>query len=429
VIPARTAIFSAGMVLLAILAFSADVSPDIDLENARRIKTYPSGAKEYLLTDGSRAVVWPNGNTRRTLRDGTVIHTWPPAGNNEILRIKKPDGTVESKFADGTEKNMRPNGSVSWRFSDGRLREEKRDGSVWENSVTDRDLVDPEVVKMSPWPRRVKPGDRVVFSGELLEGYHNPWACVLLSGGELREFKTESFIIRGNRFSLPVTMNDGPGLYKIEIIVRGPLGNRIALNVGIWVNIEPPDEGEKPTLYRTVDPGEPLHHLEAKFYKMINRERGKRDIKTVIWDIEAGQLSRHMAREMASEGFFGHISPKWGNIAKRAVRLYKWNSAAHGLPTSPPDESAPNFIADCIVKSRSFGGAMVTLLESPAHRRIILSPYCTHTGVGVSRVKNGDGRDVIIVIAMLQLNRPRHSISSKPKKIEEEKPFRIYGRP
>jgi len=373
----------AGAVIFAALSLAAPASTDIDLKGARLLKTHAGGVKEYLLADKSRATIWPNGKTRRAMPDGTI-------------------------------------------------RETKPDGSVWESTNAQRDLVDPNVVEMAPWPSRIKQMDRVVFSGALKRGYHSPWACVLLPSGNIREIKTESFKIRGNRFSLSLLLSDGVGSYKVEIIVKSRLGHRVALNVSIWAGMDPLPSMGKTKLFKTVDPKEPLHRLEPEFYKIINRERKKRDIARIRWDAEAGQLARHMARELTYERFFGHRSPKWGNIAQRAVKLNKWTSVVYGVPKSPPKKNAPNFIADDLIKTRSLGSAMVTLLESPAHRRVLLGKHFTHAGVGISRLSGGDGRDIVMVVVMLQLNRPKRT-RKPPKKIrkkdDSDDTFHIYGRP
>ena len=401
---------------------------DIDLQGAKLLRIYSAGVKEYILPDGSRAIVWPDGHVQRTLVDGSVINSWNAVGNGEISRIRRPDGTEESRFANGIEKIRRSDGTVSWKFPGGLLREERPDGSVWESAPATMDIVDPEVVRMSPWPRRVEPMDRVVLSGELLDGYSNPWASIILSGGGIREIPTQSFPIRGNSFSLPVIMSDGPGEYRIEIIAKGPQGNKVALNVSIWAGIAPPNAYEKPTLYRTIDPHEPAYQLEWEFFDMINRERKKRDIHPVVWDSETGQLARNMAKEMSSEEYFGHVSPKWGNIAKRAIKLYKWQTLIYGVPTTAGESGSPNRIADDIITSRSLGGAMLTLLESPAHRKILLYPFWTHAGVGISRLKKGDRRDAIIVIAMMQLNRPKSASRPPPETSPEEEEI-YFGKP
>jgi len=418
-------------ILIAMFCVAASPSSYVVPKTSTYIKTYEDGAREYRLADGSRTVVWPSGAVRRKLKNGTVIHTWPVGKDNEIRRIERPNGTVESLFANGAKKTYRPGGTVYWVLPDGVRREERRDGSVWESVETRRDLVDPEVVAMKPWPRRVEPLDRVVFSGKLKPGYRDPWVCVLLPGGKLFEIDTKSFILRDSEFSVPVVMNDGPGIYRVEIIAKGDLGNRVALNVTIWVGMDPDDKDEKPTLYKTIDPSDPLHRMEIKFHKTINMERKKRDIKIVKWDSETTQLARHMSRDMTGEGYFGHVSPKWGNIAERAVKLFGWRTTIYGIPTGPLDENTPNYIADDIVRARSLGGAMDLLLESPAHRRLLLCDYFTHAGVGISRVKNSDGREIVVVIAMLKLNRPKRAPKKKKSddRAGEEELFKIYGRP
>lgn len=388
---------------------------DIDLNGAKLLSNRSGGAKEYELSDGSVATIYPDGSARRIMPDGRVIFTWPRKGTDEIKRIKFTNGQVESYYADGTKKILQPNGNELWIFPDGMQREKRADGSVLESVLPRQDLVDPDVVALSPWPRFVKPFDRVVFSGELRSGYNDPWACVLLPGGSLIEIPKESFNRQGAKFSVSVIMSDGPGIYRVEIIAKGIYGNKVAMNVTLWSGIEPEKEDTQPTLYRTVDPLEDLSKIEYGFFEMLNRERTQRNIKPVIWELETAQLARNTSREMTDRNYFGHISPRNGNLAQRAVKLFKWSRIAYGMPPSQLPDDAPNYIADDLIRARSLGGAMATLLESPAHRKVILFPGWTHCGVGSSRIKGGDGREVVIVIAMAQLNHPKHRPPPKPK--------------
>lgn len=402
--------------LIAAIFFSALVTPgaaspsSADLNKAELVKTFPGGAKKYKLEDGSRLFTWPDGRSRRELKDGTVIYFWPEKNKN---------GFENSELSRrGTRKIALSNGNVIWEFPDGSVTEKRTDGSVWESVPARRDIVDPEVVKMSPWPRTLKPGDRVVLSGSLNRGFENPWAVISEPEGKLLKLESDAFSFNNSRFSLPVKLNNGKGRYRVEIIAEGPAGNRVAANVSIWAGQKPPSN-QKPELYETVKPTAPLHRLESEFYRLINRARAENGVSPVEWDAEAGQLARHMSRELAPEGNLRHVSPKWGNLASRAVKVFGWNNVAHGLPRSPPENGAPNYVADVLVKGRSLPGALAVLMESPAHRLALMNPHCTHAGVGISRLGSGDGRDIIITVAMLQLNRPKRTRPAKRK----EKPF------
>jgi len=379
----------------------------VDLKNAEMIRTFSGGIKEYRLRDDSRLFRWPDGRFRWELKDGTVVYFWP-----ENVKNSREGGEFPQR---GTRKTALSNGNTIWEFPDGSVREEKTDGSVWESVPVRRDIVDPEVVKMSPWPRSVKPGDRVVLSGSLKGGFEKPWAAIAKPDGNLVKFESDDFRFDSPRFSLPVIMDSGKGRYRVEIIAQGPSGNRVAMNVSIWAGQEPPSN-EGPELYKTVNPTEPLHHLEGDFYRLINRARAEKGVSPVEWDAEAGQLARHMSRELAREGRLRHVSPKWGDLAARAVRVFGWNKVTHGLPQFPPGKGGPNYIADALVKSRSLNGAMAVLMESPAHRLVLMHPHWTHAGVGISRIEGGDGRDIIVTVAMLRLNRPKRARNAEREK-------------
>lgn len=404
--------------------------PAVDLGGAQLIETYTNGAKKYRLKDGSEAVVWDDGSTKLTRPDGTMIQTWPGTGNVEVKRITNPDGTVESFYADGGHKIVRKDGSETMTWPDGRIREIRPDGSVWATSTAHRSLINPDIIAFEDYPEKVKPGDRISLNWKLKPGYADPWVSILLPDGSIRTINAENVRQDNGRFSIELKFDAGPGRYKVEIIAVGKYGNEIAANFPVYAGDAAP-KTESPKMYPVADPKTPLDVLERRFWDMVNKTRKEHGAVELPWDVEVAQLARNHARDMAENGFFGHISPTHGNLARRSIKLFGWQTTIWGIPPGPPQPGKPNYIADNISLTNSLADALESLMESPAHRKVLLYPYFTSGGIGMSWGDSGGEKMLYIVTAMLQKNRPTAAASKGKRKIQmkpEGGGFNIFGR-
>ena len=86
-------------------------------------------------------------------------------------------------------------------------------------------------------------------------------------------------------------------------------------------------------------------------------------------------MARDHSEEMARHGFFGHVSPYRGALARRLAR----------------DGLSPVRSAENVARSRSLLRIHRNLLRSPSHRVNALGSDFTHVGIGVAR----DGDDFI----------------------------------
>lgn len=442
----------------------------VDLSGAKVIEQYSNGAKKYLLRDGSQALIWsdgsaeitradganiltwpavgngnetyritfPDGSTeshysggavRKKESDGTVVETWPGSGNEEIRRITRTNGEVESFYADGARKTKRKDGSEITFWPDGHIREVKADGSIWETSNTAKPLINPDILELQPYPDRIQPGAQVIFSGKLKPGYSSPWASIMLPNGDVRTIREEQVRKDDGRFYIEVNFDAGPGRYKVEIIAVGKYGNEVAANFPVWAGDAGPS-AEQPKLYPLADPRTPSDVLEKRFWDMVNNTRKEKGIRELPWDNQVSQLARNHARDMADNGFFGHISPKHGNLARRAVDLFGWQTTIWGIPPGPPRAGEPNYIAENLSLTISLASALEGLMESPAHRKTLLFPHFTSGGIGMAWGDSGGQKMLYIVTAFLQQNRPMARVKRKTITHTPQQPtgYHILGR-
>lgn len=401
---------------------------ELNLNGAKLLATFGNGAKKYRLNDGSVAIIWADGSWEITLTDETVIQGWLTKGKqSEIRRITRPNGEVESLFADGT-KIIRIGDFQAIYYPDGRIREVRADGSLWETSSAKRTFYNPKILEFENVKLLVSIKESVEYKWTLKNGYSKSWISLMLPDEMVETVSPDKIKRNGNKYATTIQF-DNVGRYKLEIIAYGLYGEEIAANLEVWCGINP-IPNQRAVFYPVVDEKIPRDVLEKKFWVMVNEARKSRNISELPWDSEISQLSRSHARDMATNDFFGHVSPTAGNLARRAIKEYGWRSTIYGMPSCPPSESQPNYLADVINKTASLADAIESLLESPAHRRVLLSPYFTSCGVGVCWNANRIDKSLLIVTAFLQENRNRKNIAAnQPIRIFQGiSNFRIFGR-
>jgi uncharacterized protein YkwD len=340
---------------------------------------------------------------------------------------------VESFFYDGSRRVAQKDGSQVMTWPDGRRREVHTDGTVWISSTAKRILINRDIIVLEKYPDRVNAGVSYIYKFKLKRGYSDPWACVLCPNGVIRIILGDN-IKRDAKgvYSLKIKFDGGNGRYKVEIILVGRYGNEIAANFPVWVSVAKP-KAEKIKMCLVADPRTPLEVLEQRFWKMVNKTRNVNNVSELPWNPEVHQIARNHARDMSQNGFFGHISPTHGNLARRAIKLFGWQTTFWGVPSGPPEAGKPNYIAEDLNRTHSLTDALDNLMESPAHRRLLLCPFFTSGGIGMSWSEHKNEKMLYIVTAMLQKNRPTASTKRKPRPKPKPPPppdddFHIYGR-
>jgi uncharacterized protein YkwD len=113
--------------------------------------------------------------------------------------------------------------------------------------------------------------------------------------------------------------------------------------------------------------------LERRVWEAINRERRRAGVGELAWDEAlAAEARRHSAR-MAQAGFFSHCDPVRGDLAPRLdADGIPWHACAENIILL---EQGDEDTVAVVVKA---------WLASSGHRKNLLNPVYTRSGVGVA---------------------------------------------
>ena len=118
--------------------------------------------------------------------------------------------------------------------------------------------------------------------------------------------------------------------------------------------------------------GLPLPPIERRVFDAINFQRVCKDREPLIWDEELARAARQHSERMLTVGFFGHKDPQLGDVDERLNRAgVAWLHCGENV-FREKDWDDPVSIA------------VVSWMYSPGHRRNILDPDYTMSGVGVA---------------------------------------------
>lgn len=117
---------------------------------------------------------------------------------------------------------------------------------------------------------------------------------------------------------------------------------------------------------------------ETKILEMVNEERRKRNLSSLVWDSRLASLARSYSSKMANEDFFSHTDKKGKNLVDRVkeFNIKKWNGIGENLYFCKgyDDPTVP-----------AFKGWM----KSPGHRSNILNSSWKSTGIGIAVASDG----------------------------------------
>lgn len=141
--------------------------------------------------------------------------------------------------------------------------------------------------------------------------------------------------------------------------------------------------------------------LAKRAFHAINAQRVQAGLQPLQWDERLAAAARDHAFNMAGRGFFAHEDPELGGTGRRLkARGYEWSVCAENIFN---EQGYPDPV------ERAVEGWMSSL----PHRRNIMNPALTHSGIGVA--STGDDRFYFVQIFALprpELKPGRESSSS-----------------
>jgi uncharacterized protein YkwD len=130
-----------------------------------------------------------------------------------------------------------------------------------------------------------------------------------------------------------------------------------------------------------------LENLERSLEQIVNAERARAGLKTLMFDASLADVARAHSAEMRDREYFGHESPTAG--LHNAVERYR---TAYGM--IPPVVAENLYWAkgsnQHLLSEKILDRAHRALMRSPGHRDNILCRKLTHIGIGIVTDARGD---------------------------------------
>lgn len=221
-------------------------------------------------------------------------------------------------------------------------------------------------VLLSPFPRRVNLPSLGTLQGRLVNSARGLKIKILLSppAGQVQTIPVKT---AGDSFSAAINFNQGPGLYRLEVVAAG--GGVSLITALLVVEAGAPAEARSATFEVSGADSEIPDEAtaEAVMVQMINQVRVQEGLPILLVNPRLARMAKAHSQDMMTNRFFGHVSPRFGAVAQRAQ--------AAGL--------GPYRVQENVAISPSLVQAMNNLLQSPVHRAPIIDPGVTHVGVGI----------------------------------------------
>ncbi len=139
-----------------------------------------------------------------------------------------------------------------------------------------------------------------------------------------------------------------------------------ALNESLNFITVRPESDEAVNLHFKTDKGTVSKEAEQQMFEMVNDERVEAGLELLVFDNSLRDVGRAHSRDMFERGYFSHYTPEKLSPFDRIERAgIKYLSAGENLALAPSTELA-----------------MQGLMNSPGHRRNILSPDYGKVGIG-----------------------------------------------
>jgi uncharacterized protein YkwD len=222
-------------------------------------------------------------------------------------------------------------------------------------------LQERHVALRGPVARRLPSGGHAAVAARLDAGYDRPALVVTAPDGTVSE--------------QPVPLHDGAmtaelrcradGRHQVEITAMGRAGAAVLANFPVYCGVAPPaaapvSAGSRPTA------GDPEAD-ERALVALVARDRARAGLPALVVDARLGAIARAHSRDMATNDFVAHVSPRTGTTVDRVH--------AAGL--------APAMVVENVGRAYSADEAEAGFMASPGHRANVLEPRVRRIGVGI----------------------------------------------
>ena len=116
---------------------------------------------------------------------------------------------------------------------------------------------------------------------------------------------------------------------------------------------------------------------EHEIFDLVNDERAKKRLGRLDWNDRLADMARSYSKQVSKENFFSHYDPDGKTVADRAKNTrVTWQKIGENLFYSSGMREFTDF-------------AVRGWMKSPSHRRNILDPEWTASGIGVYQARDG----------------------------------------
>lgn len=191
-----------------------------------------------------------------------------------------------------------------------------------------------------------------------------------------------AFIILSFLFSVIVSLPSSPAIKKF--LTGSQIGSKLIANTSFFekqldnvfggalnetlnfLTVEPQSD-QSVNLHFKVADGTFDEEAEREMFRAVNIEREKAGIESLSFDNDLRDVGRSHSKDMLERGYFSHYTPEGVSPFERMDKAdINYQSAGENLALAPSTELA-----------------MQGLMNSPGHRKNILSPNFNKIGIGV----------------------------------------------
>ena len=237
-------------------------------------------------------------------------------------------------------------------------------------------LISRRPVVLEPIPVCPLPGDRLPLKARLRPRYQHPsWLLTTPQGNTVKQ----PLFLEDGWYQSTLPLDEGKGVYRVEIMVKGPEGPEVAalfpLYVGVGRSVAP-----APTLVAAEARYQTPEDVEEALTGWIQQERSKTGLPPLQANEKLSALARDHALELLAQRHAVHQTKGSGQLVDRLTReRVRFAQALENVSLSPSPRQAHD-----------------RFMESPGHRENILHPHVTQLGVGVA-MERMSSSDIIAV--------------------------------
>jgi uncharacterized protein YkwD len=225
---------------------------------------------------------------------------------------------------------------------------------------------------IEPVDRRFPSASPIPLRGTLADGYSNPLIVVDGPTGDVLRLPAGS----GPNFDVRIPI-EGNGVYQVEVLARGPLGEAVITNFPVYVGVDIPTEVSltaEPTTGSTDVAG-----VRSELLNLLNETRRGEGLPELTCDARVDAIALAHSLDMRTSDYLGHQSPTTGTPADRVT--------AAGLHSG--------LVLENIGRDYTAAGIHRGLLASPGHRANLVSSGVNTCGIGVV-AQETEGRTAFI---------------------------------